>query len=667
VDSDGYVYVADTYNHRIQKFDATGAFVQAWGTKGKGSGQFDQPCGIAVDSNGNVYVADTNNHRIQVLLAPCNDATIKATSTIKGQTVTSLGIPGSTPGSGTDGSITLAAARAADTTEEAPFKTQFEKNSAGAAIKAVKYTASGDTSNFDIDAPYTNEPVADGEFFIIRVAAADNTTVNYYKIVVTVTNTMEGTVHEAGNATELASALNSFSSGDTIKLTENIDYTTEIVIDGKWLTFDLNGKTLTLEVEAASLSDIGALEVKNGGIVTLSGEGAFNINVTGESNRIFSAVYAEGSNSSVTVTNAKSMDKGAYANGGSITVQGNAEGGNHGAYAWGGDIMVKGHAKVSGAYKETMLPYGVYAVLGSEITVEGNVQEDKLGGAGVYANNSTVKVLGDVITDAYFGERVCNSAKLIVEGTISGKVRVNGSDINRDDFSYGTDADSGYIVYTDGTPAKIQVKYTSTITGIVSDGTNPLVGAVVSLTVNESVYSATTGADGSYTIADVPVGIGYTMTASKPGYTSTSKAGVDVTITPITESITLTPDTEGCLVTYQGAQKRENSDGTYDIRFIATIDTLSAKEVGFVFSKSETTPTRENATVKATTTVYTSITAVGSTVTADSLDGEYIVACTVTGIPVEDIEVPLQVRAFSTVGTITKYTPVTTVTVKGLP
>jgi len=69
VDSAGNVYVADTNNHRIQKFTSTGAFLTKWGSQGYGSGvadgQFNYPCGVAVDPGGSVYVADTNNHRIQ--------------------------------------------------------------------------------------------------------------------------------------------------------------------------------------------------------------------------------------------------------------------------------------------------------------------------------------------------------------------------------------------------------------------------------------------------------------------------------------------------------------------------------------------------------------------------------------------------------------------------
>lgn len=62
---DGSIYVADTNNHRIQKFDASHNFVKAWGGQGNAPGQFNEPWGIAVALDGSVYVADTWNHRIQ--------------------------------------------------------------------------------------------------------------------------------------------------------------------------------------------------------------------------------------------------------------------------------------------------------------------------------------------------------------------------------------------------------------------------------------------------------------------------------------------------------------------------------------------------------------------------------------------------------------------------
>lgn len=59
VDSLGNIFVADTYNDRIQSFSGT------WESYNCSSqGGLNKPFGIAVDSSGNVYVADTYKHRI---------------------------------------------------------------------------------------------------------------------------------------------------------------------------------------------------------------------------------------------------------------------------------------------------------------------------------------------------------------------------------------------------------------------------------------------------------------------------------------------------------------------------------------------------------------------------------------------------------------------------
>ncbi len=59
------VYVVDTGNNRIQKFDSSGTYLTQWGSSGTGNSQFSSPAAIAVDTSGNVYVADTGNNRIQ--------------------------------------------------------------------------------------------------------------------------------------------------------------------------------------------------------------------------------------------------------------------------------------------------------------------------------------------------------------------------------------------------------------------------------------------------------------------------------------------------------------------------------------------------------------------------------------------------------------------------
>src|SRR5574338_1216313 len=69
VGKDGNVYVADTWNHRIQKFDAEGNFLKEWGTFGQpdgGSGYLCGPRGITVSPDGLVYVTDTGNKRVVV-------------------------------------------------------------------------------------------------------------------------------------------------------------------------------------------------------------------------------------------------------------------------------------------------------------------------------------------------------------------------------------------------------------------------------------------------------------------------------------------------------------------------------------------------------------------------------------------------------------------------
>jgi hypothetical protein len=43
VDGTGNVYIADSYNYRIQKFDNAGTFLTKWGSAGAGDGQFDRP------------------------------------------------------------------------------------------------------------------------------------------------------------------------------------------------------------------------------------------------------------------------------------------------------------------------------------------------------------------------------------------------------------------------------------------------------------------------------------------------------------------------------------------------------------------------------------------------------------------------------------------------
>jgi len=87
VGPDGSLYVTDTWNHRVQKFDANGQFLTMWGHFGQGEtgDAFWGPRGIAVDTQGRVYVADTGNKRVAVFDA-------------NGVSLSIIGFGGSDPG-----------------------------------------------------------------------------------------------------------------------------------------------------------------------------------------------------------------------------------------------------------------------------------------------------------------------------------------------------------------------------------------------------------------------------------------------------------------------------------------------------------------------------------------------------------------------------------------
>jgi DNA-binding beta-propeller fold protein YncE len=63
----GEILVSDGYgNARIHKYSPDGRLLMSWGEFGTGKGQFNLPHNITADPDGWVYVADRENHRVQV-------------------------------------------------------------------------------------------------------------------------------------------------------------------------------------------------------------------------------------------------------------------------------------------------------------------------------------------------------------------------------------------------------------------------------------------------------------------------------------------------------------------------------------------------------------------------------------------------------------------------
>lgn len=71
IDRQGFIYIADSNNNRIQVLSASGELQQVWGYYADSStgeipaGGFNQPWDLALGSDGSVLVVDTWNHRVQ--------------------------------------------------------------------------------------------------------------------------------------------------------------------------------------------------------------------------------------------------------------------------------------------------------------------------------------------------------------------------------------------------------------------------------------------------------------------------------------------------------------------------------------------------------------------------------------------------------------------------
>ena len=64
--SGGYVYVTNFYGHRLSVFTTDGDYVTTFGQHGSGRGNLLFPCGVCIDRDGFVYVCESSNNRIQI-------------------------------------------------------------------------------------------------------------------------------------------------------------------------------------------------------------------------------------------------------------------------------------------------------------------------------------------------------------------------------------------------------------------------------------------------------------------------------------------------------------------------------------------------------------------------------------------------------------------------
>jgi len=294
----------------------------------------------------------------------------------------------------------------------------------------------------------------------------------------------------------------------TITLLRNIDHNAGVFIEGKAVTFDLNGHTLNINNPAPGGF---GLAVQLGGSVDLTGSGA--LNATGET-------YGVRVSTNVPITRATVT---------SATATGPT---GEAAYAAGpASLTVLGDANASG-----INAFGAHAISNAVIHIEGNVHATN---QGVYASSSVITVDGNVTADGtnllgdaigigvgvYGGTGKAGVGGNVTANRVGAMARANGS-ITID----GMLTAPAYIQFADNEPVSIGDNVTPTTKTGYRTYQSAAVGTVwvrerFSVAVNGS-YAQMTGA-GSYTEGET-VSI---YAGTRSDYIFTGWTSSDVTIT----------------------------------------------------------------------------------------------------------------------------------------
>jgi hypothetical protein len=80
VDDDRNIYVLDSGNFRIQKYDSSGHYLLSIGRQGQGPGEFQYPSNLSLDAQGNILIFDSMTRAIKVF---AQDGTYKESLNIR--------------------------------------------------------------------------------------------------------------------------------------------------------------------------------------------------------------------------------------------------------------------------------------------------------------------------------------------------------------------------------------------------------------------------------------------------------------------------------------------------------------------------------------------------------------------------------------------------------
>ncbi len=309
--------------------------------------------------------------------------------------------------------------------------------------------------------------------------------------------------HDVYNAADLTSAIISAASGDTIRLMASFDCTTGITIDGKALTFNLNG--YTLNVSNSGDNSIG-INVINAASLDITGSGSLNASVTGQyssgvhasggsyakvSSTSAGSTYAmsacaEGANSFIEVTGdvttSFGFGSGARAeNGGHVKVYGNVNGTNWPTYATGAGSLVEVMGNVHSGWNQVRCAYALHEAV---IRIYGMVTAT------------------DWITYAAFLE---DGATVYLENVTNTRMfaGLEEIEVSKTDGADGTGEEAGYRVFTH---QKGTLKPVKLLARKVSAWIDPGTGSFDKKTENQADVKTTAVWGFATTVTDVKAG-----------------------------------------------------------------------------------------------------------------------------------------------------------------
>ncbi|HCG98606.1 MAG TPA: hypothetical protein DE036_02015, partial [Actinobacteria bacterium] len=332
---------------------------------------------------------------------------------------------------------------AVSTVETAAFWTLGGTSAAANPITGVTYTDANTTrthvkitltSNINAGENYT---ITASQAVFVNIAVAPFATplpVTVQGDVCQIDSTGYATLDEA-----LAAVPAGGATATTIKLLQGINYAGGITVANKKITFDLNGKTLSVNNTAGT-----GLTVTSGSVIDITNPGAFN--VTGSTSGL------SASNSTAKITHAYSSELHGISagNNSDITVTNDVTSASYMAAAASGGSKISIGGNVSGAN------YGVYAQdTGTAITVTGNVSATGNNGCGAHSRGgAAVTVYGNVTATGSnsIGANLSTGGALTVDGIITAQSYIIFGTVVKTVADITTPTTKpGYSTYTDGT------------------------------------------------------------------------------------------------------------------------------------------------------------------------------------------------------------------------